>query len=528
MTDIARQIIGLSILPLYLVVTILIGWASRRRVTGSNDFLNASRTLPLWVVAGSFLSSNCGALEIVGLSAVAAQYGVLAFHFYWIGAIPGMVFLGGVMIPIYLRSGVKSLPEYLEQRFDARVRLLNSWLVLCTVTALSGIDIFAMADVLSVVLRWPFTFSACLSAGVVLVYVSIGGLRATIYNELLQLVIIAAGLLPLLFMTKIPLFGMQGEAAPRWHLWKGLPFSSAHGSMDAVGIVVGLGFVLSFSYWCTDFVQIQRALTATSVPSARLVPLLAGFGKLGFSLIVVVPALGAAALLGAHSFTGYNQTLPALMTHSYGPIFLGLGMTALLASLMSGLAANVSAFSAIWTQEIYRPYLRKGLGEPHYIQVGRNAIAVAVVLSVATSYLTAYFRDMMEYVQLVFSLFGAPFFAIFFLGAFTRRTTSLGAIAGLCSGVGVAITYHALAIAGLIHDVSQMGANFHVAIYAFSSAIAVGLFASRPRDRVPASKLDRLVYLPRHRSGDPPLSKTWWMLAGSLLGLCVVLNYVWR
>lgn len=528
MTDFARQLIGLSILPFYLAVTLLIGWASRRRLSGSNDFLNASRTLPLWVVAGSFLSSNCGALEIVGLSAVAAQYGVLAFHFYWIGAIPGMVFLGGVMIPIYLRSGVKSLPEYLQQRFDARVRLLNAWLVLCTVTALSGINIFAMADVLSVVLRWPFTFSACLSAGVVLVYVSIGGLRATIYNELLQLVIIAAGLLPLLFISKIPLFGMQDESASRWHLWKGLPLASAHGSMDAVGVVIGLGLVLSFSYWCTDFVQIQRALTATSVSSARLVPLLAGFGKLGFSLLVVVPALGAAAALGPHAFTGYNQTLPALMKHAYGPILLGLGMTALLASLMSGLAANVSAFSAIWTQEIYRPYLRKGLSEAHYIFVGRIAISVAVVLSVATSYLTANFRDMMEYVQLVFSLFGAPFFAIFFLGAFTRRTTSRGAIAGLCSGVAVAVAYHALAFAGMFHDQSQMGANFHVAIYAFATAIAVSLLASRPDERIPAPKLEKLVYLPRHRSGDPPLSRTWWILACTLLGLCGVLNFLWR
>lgn len=528
MTDLLGKLIGLSILPLYLLITILVGWAAKRRVTGSNDFLNASRALPLWVVAGSFLSSNCGALEIVGLSAVAAQYGVLAFHFYWIGAIPGMVFLGGIMIPIYLRSGVKSLPEYLEQRFDARVRLLNSWLILCTVTALSGIDIYAMSDVLSVVLHWSFTFSACLSAGIVLVYVSIGGLRATIYNELLQLLIISIGLLPLLFMAKVPLFGMSGQTGPHWHLWSGLPFASVHSSMDAIGVVFGLGFVLSFSYWCTDFVQIQRALTAKSVSSARLVPLLAGFGKLGFSLIVIIPALGATAILGDRSFTGYNQTLPALMALSYGPILLGLGMTALLASLMSGLSANVSAFSAIWTQEIYRPYLRKGLGESHYIFAGRMAIVVATVLSVATSYLTAYFRDLMEYVQLVFSLFGAPFFAVFLMGTFTRRATSRGAIIGLSSGVIAAMSYQALVIAGLLDQASQMSANFHEAILAFFTSITVGLLASGLGNRIPATQLDRLVYLPHNRSGDPPLSKLWWILAGTLLAAGGTLSYMWR
>lgn len=518
----------MSILPLYLVITIVIGWASKRLVTGSNDFLNASRALPVWAVAGAFLSANCGALEIVGLSAVAAQYGVLAFHFYWIGAIPAMLFLGGVMIPIYLRSGVKSLPEYLEKRYDARVRLLNAWLILCTITALSGIEIYAMAEVLNVEFNWPFAVSACLSAGVVMIYVVIGGLRATVYNELFQLAIIVIGLLPLLFRTRIALDGFTSRAGPHWHLWTGLPLVSPHGRLDGIAVIIGLGFVLSFSYWCTDFVQIQRALAAKSIQDARLVPLLAGFGKLAFSLIVVVPALGAGSYLGSRMPASYNQILPALMASSYGPILLGLGITALLASLMSGLAANVTAFSAVWTQEIYRPYLRKGAPETHYIGMGRTSAIVAALLSIATSYLAIHFRDLMEYIQLIFSLFAAPFFAVFLMGMFTRKATSTGAIAGLISGVAVAFTYQLLVAFGLFTHGSLMSTNFHTAICAFAMSLAVGLLSSTTAQRRPDEEIAHLIFDYRGYHKHLRLSPTWWILAGLLVAMCAGLNYAWR
>jgi SSS family solute:Na+ symporter len=246
----------MAILPAYLVVTILIGWVSRRTLSGANDFLNASRSLPLWVVAAAFLAANSGALEIVGLSAMAAQYGVQAFHFYWIGAIPAMVFLGAFMMPIYMRSGVQSLPEYLERRFDARVRLINSWFILVMGTALSGIGLYAMAEILHVVFGWTFTAGAFLAAGVVLIYVILGGLRATIYNEVFQLLIIVLGLLPLLrHPTAVYHYASQLTGAPR-HLWLGRPTLSPTANLDQFGVIAGLGFVLSFSYWCTDFVQI--------------------------------------------------------------------------------------------------------------------------------------------------------------------------------------------------------------------------------------------------------------------------------
>jgi solute:Na+ symporter, SSS family len=520
--------LGMAILPLYLIVTILIGWASRRTHSGANDFLNASRSLPLWIVVAAFLSANCGALEIVGLSAMAAQYGVQAFHFYWVGAIPGMVFLAGVMIPVYMRSGVQSLPEYLEKRFDARVRLINSWLILATGTALSGIGLYAIAQVLHVVFGWSFTGGAFLAVGIVLIYVMLGGLRATIYNEVFQLLVIVLGLLPLSYRTATMFHSESHLSGTHWHLWLGLPPLSRAASLDQFGVIVGLGFVLSFSYWCTDFVLIQRALTAKTIAAGRLVPLLAGFGKLGFSLLVIVPSLGAAAFLGRRMPSSFDQTLPALMAASYGPALLGLGMTALLASLMSGLAANVSAFSAVWTEEIYRRSIRRTAPEEHYIRVGRVSIVAAIVLSITTSYLAFYFRDLMEYVQLIFSLFGAPFFAIFLIGIFTRRATSRGAVVGLSCGVVLAVFHHSLVAAGWLVYGSLMSANLYVAMYAFSTALFVGLLFSRTAERKTDAELELLVYRSGQKSESSRASVLWWLLASSLLAACAVLNYLWR
>lgn len=519
--------LGLAVLPLYLISTFVIGWSARRRGIQANDFLNASRSLPLWVIAAAFLSANCGALEIVGLSAVAAQYGVKAFHFYWIGAIPGLVFLSAVMIPVYMRSGVKSLPEYLHRRFDARVRLANAWLVLVAVTALSGIGLYATSEVLHVFFGWPFSGGVLLAALLVLVYVLLGGVRATIYNEVFQLVVIVAGLLPLLTLHTTLFHQAPSRSGDHWHLWSGMPFVAPHASLDGLGVIVGLGFVLSFSYWCTDFVMIQRTLAARTVESARLVPLLAGFGKLGFSILVVAPALGAAAYLGSKTPASYDQTLPALMVASFPPILQGLGMTMLLASLMNGLAANVSAASAVWTEEIYRTSMVKRASERHYIFVGQTVSILSVLLAIAASYLSLYFRDLMEYVQLIFSLCGAPFFAIFMLGVFTRRTTATGALAGLSSGILLAFAHHGLVAVHVLRYGSLMSANFYVAMAAFATSLLVALAASRAQDRKPQQELEALVFSPRAAMlGDA--GWLWWALAGGLLLACGVLNYFWR
>ncbi len=518
----------LAILPAYLLTTIVIGWKSKQRGTASNDFVNASRAMPLWIVVAAFLSANCGALEIVGLSAVAAEYGVQALHFYLIGAIPGMILFSGTMIHVYMRNRIQSLPEYLERRFDARVRLINSWLILAKVASVAGVGLYAMARVLDVVFGWHFTSGALAIAIVVLVYVLLGGLRAAIYNEVLQLAVVVLGLAPLLFETLSKLPNAALRRGPYWHLWTGLQFVSPNGSIDLFGVVVGLGFVLSFSYWCTDFVQVQRALTARSAESGRMVPLLAGFGKLAFAYLVVVPALVAPLFLGSSKVVSFDETLPRLMIACYGPVLLSLGLTALLASLMSGLAANVSAFSAVWTEEIYRTSIRRGACEAHYLLVARIAIVAGVGLSVAISYLCLNFMNLMEFVQLVFSIFGVPFFVVFLIGIFTRWATSTGALAGLLSGTLVSGLFHLLVASGKLVFASSMNASFHAAVYAFCASLAGSVLLSRKAERMSAEKLELLVYKPDSEGRSPGAMVRWWILAGLLLVLCAALNYLWR
>jgi SSS family solute:Na+ symporter len=528
LTTLLANLSRLAILPLYLLATITIGWKSRRRGGAANDFVNASRALPLWIVISAFLSANCGALEIVGLSAVAAQYGVQAFHFYLIGAIPGMVVFGGAMIPVYMRSSIQSLPEYLERRYDARVRLINSWLILAKVVCVAGVGLYAMAKVLDVVFGWHFTSGALFIGIVVLIYVLLGGLRAAIYNEVLQLAVVVLGLTPLLFRTAGKLPDAAARIGSRWHLWTSLHPVSPDGSIDLFGVILGLGCVLSFSYWCTDFVQVQRALTARSAEAARLVPVLAGFGKLAFACLVVVPALAAPAFLHSSQSASFDETLPRLMVACYGPALLSLGLTALLASLMSGLAANVSAFSAVWTEEIYRTSIRRTASEKHYVLVARISIAAGIGLSMAVSYLCLNFKNLMEFVQMVFSIFGVPFFVVFLIGIFTRWATSTGALAGLLCGTTAASVFHLLVAARCLIFASSMNASFHAAVYAFCASLAGAILFSKKAQRISADQLELLVFAPGMGHETRQSSILWWTLACLLLALCAAFNYLWR
>lgn len=522
---------GLTILPLYFLITIVIGWISRRQSTTANAYLNASRSLPLWIVTAAYLAANCGALEIVGLSAMAAQYGVQAFNFYWIGAIPAMIFLSLWMMPVYRRSGVRSVPQYLELRYGPGLRLLNAGVLATTTLLLAGISLYAMAQVLLAVMGLSFAESILLSAGVVLIYVLLGGIKATIYNEVFQLLVMLAGLLPLAFFCLHRKIVPDGTAGlPRWHLWLGSPLVSRAAPLDVLGVVFGLGFILSFSYWCTDFVLMQRAFTARTEMAARQVPLWAGFGKLLFSLIVVVPGLLAYQRIpGLGHSQRFDQALPALMTIVYGPAMLGVGLTALLASLMSGLAANVSAFAAIWTEDIYRARIVKHRSDSHYLTVGRIAAATAISISLLTSYIDFLFGSLMEHVQLIFSVFGAPFWAIFLLGMSTRRTNQRGAIAGFLSGTAVALTHLAATSFGWLHYGSVMNANFHVAIYAFCTAIAVGWLVSLIGPaRVPQHSANSLVFEWRAGSTQTGRNRLLLILSAVLTAVCLTLNWIWR
>jgi SSS family solute:Na+ symporter len=519
---------GLIVLPLYFGVTIFIGWLAGRSPQSAQSYLSASRSLPLWVVTAAYLAANCGALEIVGLSAMAAQYGVQAFQFYWIGAIPGMIFLALWMMPVYRRSGVRSVPEYLEKRYGPSLRLINACVLGTTMLLLGGISLYAMAQTLEVMVGLSFTASISIAGGVVLLYVLLGGIKATIYNEVFQLAVMVAGIAPIAWIVmRRGLLHAGGVEGAKLHLWSTLPMASTAAPLDVVGVVVGLGFVLSFGYWCTDFVQMQRAFTARTEVEARQVPLWAGLGKLGFSMIVVLPGLAAARLLPSLGHgQRFDQALALLMTKYYGPILLALGLTALAASLMSGLAANVSAFAAIWTEDIYRSRLRRHETDRHYLLMGRVAAFVAVVVCLCASYIDFLFSNLMEHVQLIFSIFGSPFWAIFLMGMTSRRVTEKGAVVGFLSGTAIALLHLLAFTSGWIRYGSVMNANFHAAIYAFCTAVVIGWGVSLVGPA--ASNIDGGKDVLRFGSVGMKGGGWLWFLAGSLLVSCVLLNWYWR
>ena len=517
---------GIFILLGYFAATILIGWFSRRAKLSANSFLNATHSLSLPVVTISYLAANCGALDILGLNAAAAQYGVQAFHFYWIGAIPALIFLSLWVMPVYRRSGIRSVPEYFEKRFGPDVRLLNACIVAIIRLLLAGINLYAMAQVLQAILGLPFLSGILLSSAIVLATVLAGGIRATIYNSILQLGLMLAGLMPLVFHYVQGRQSLPFSAdAMRTLLWTASPFYSSSSAFDAIGVVVGLGFVLSFGYWCTDFVLMQRAFTARTNSGARMVPIWSGFGKLGFSMIGVLPGLAAAAHIpGLGTSVRYDQALPLLMRMTYSPLMLGIGFTALVAGLMAGFAANISAFSALWTEDIYRCSIRSDASESHYLWMGRWAYVFAVVMGGFTSYLTMLFGNLMEHIQLLFSIFASPFWAIFLLGICARRVNARGAIAGFISGACIGLVHLAAFALGLIRYGSVMNMTFHGAIYSFLTALIVGLLASRGEIRETQRRILVLDASIAFSAEALPI----WCLSAALLTIAVVLNVYWR
>lgn len=525
-----RILTGLAILPLYLLATIFIGWLARRKNPSANAFLSATGSLSLPVVVAAYLAANCGALEIVGLSALAAEYGVEAFHFYWIGAIPAMIFLAMWLMPVYRSSGIKSLPEYLDERYGSAVRLLYACVQAVTMLLLAGISLYAMAQMMEVAFGWNFVRSILISAGVVLVYTLLGGVRATIYNEVFQLGVMIAGMAPLAIRS-IQLSHLFDSSSTtfRDHLWRQLPTAAPSAQLDKLGVVFGLGFVLSFGYWCTDFVLMQRAFAAKTEVQARQVPLLAGFGKLLFSGLVVLPGLAAHSMLtGLGHGQRFDQALPSLMKMLYGPAMLGLGLTALAASLMSGFAANISAFAAIWTEDIYRAYLYRGGADRHYLHVGRGALIAATALSGLASYLTFFFTNLMENVQLIFSVFGSPFWAVFLLGLSSRRTTWRGAMVGLIGGIVLALLHLGAVAYGFLHYGSILSSDFYGAMYAFLATVLIAVAVDyRGASASDAVVRNRMVLTWRAaRTGRGVV--TLWILSTLLLTGCALLNWIVR
>ncbi|HEX4038810.1 MAG TPA: sodium/solute symporter [Acidobacteriaceae bacterium] len=515
----------------YLAATLVVGYLARQRRETSAQFLHARGRLPSVVTSLAFLAANCGALEIVGLVATSAKYGALALHFYWLGAIPAMLFLALFMMPVYMRSGAMTVPDFLRVRFGPATHILSAAFLAAMMAFVAGIGLYAISWVLHVFLGAGFFSIAVAATAVVLCYVLVGGLQATIYNEVLQLALVIAGLIPLSWAVLHDFHGLEGlrQRLPPGmvHLWISQPLVQPHSTMDDLGLVAGLGFILGCGYWCTDFLLIQRALAARSAAGPINTPLFAAVPKMFFPILVVVPGLAAAVLLRGSGITRYDQALPFLMRHYYGRTLLGLGIAAVLASLMSGLAGNINALSTVWTHDLYRQYLRRGRSDAHYLRVGRLTAVAASVLSLLTAWICFRYNDLMDYLQLLFSLFNAPLFAIFLLGMFTTWATPAAGFWGLLGGLLVAAIHHLAVALGLIHYGSQMLADFYGAIYGWSGGLLVAVVVSRFTPARPIEELKGITWSTQQgsRVRVPGLS---WVLAGFVLTACAALNYIFR
>ncbi|MEU1358402.1 sodium:solute symporter family protein [Micromonospora zamorensis] len=474
------------ILALYFVTVLGVGFAARRAIRTSVDFFLSGRSLPAWVTGLAFVSANLGALEIIGMAANGAQYGVMTVHYYWIGAVPAMVFLGIVMMPFYYGSKVRSVPEYLRLRFNRPTHLLNALSFAVAQVLIAGVNLYALALVMQALLGWPLWTAVVVGAAIVLAYITIGGLSGAIYNEVLQFFVILAGLIPVTVIGLVKVGGVNGlmdavrdtklgEAG--LHAWQDTGSTANPLGAQWIGIVFGLGFVLSFGYWTTNFAEVQRALSAKNMSAARRTPIIAAYPKLFIPLVTIIPGLVALVTvkgLGAESGDlQYNNAIPLLMRDLLPNGVLGVAVTGLLASFMAGMAANVSGFNTVFTYDIWQAYVRPGRSDDYYLRIGRWATVGAVVIGIGTAFIAAGFSNIMNYIQALFSVFNAPLFATFIIGMFWKRMTALAGFWSLLLGTLVSLSLYLLYKGGVIHFNSDLEESFWGAGLAFATAVVV-------------------------------------------------------
>jgi SSS family solute:Na+ symporter len=572
--------IDYAIMAVYFAAVLGVGFALKRMMRTSTDFFLSGKSLPAWVTGLAFISANLGAQEVIGMGASGAKYGIATSHFYWVGAVPAMLFVGLFMMPFYYGSRVRSVPEYLKLRFDEKTRTLNAVTFAAMTVFSSGISMYAMGKLFNLLLGWSFNVSVLVSAAIVLAYVSFGGLTSAIYNEVLQFFLIVFGFAPLVYLGLRSVGGWDGlterlnaasvtaglPEGAYTHAWRGLGDAATNPiGVEWFGLVMGLGFVLSFGYWCTDFLVVQRAMAADSMTAARRTPLIAAFPKMVFPFLVILPGMIALALtIGASPGAGmipaklaadgtplidaagrtvldYDMATPMMLVRLFPSGMLGLGLTALLASFMSGMAGNVTAFNTVWTYDIYQSHIRPGASDQHYLWMGRAATVGGILLSIAAAYVAGSFNNIMDLLQLVFAFVNAPLFATFALGMFWKRSTGHGAFWGLVAGTLGAMLHHGLTLAvgsvpgvkggyfGLVHTYrSELAQTFWTAIVAWTTCFVVTIVISlvtRPR---PDSELEGLVYslTPKPKDQDLPWYKRPTAMALIVIVLLAGLNLV--
>ena len=513
--------VDLAIIVFYFALVLAIGFYLKERANTGEDFFMAGREMTAWIAGLSFLSANLGSLELMGWAGSAYQYGILAAHWYWIGAIPAMLFLALVMMPFYYISKTHSVPGYLKLRFGESSRALSSVSFAFMTVLMSGINMYSMALVLKIVLGWNINFSIWVSAGTVAIYVALGGLRSAIFNEVLQFVLIWAGALLIPILGLIEAGGWSGlkarittnASAEYTHLWSTLGSAKDNPmGIHWTGIVFGLAAVISMGYWTTDFLVVQRVLTAKDMRAAKMAPIIGAAFKMFVPFIVILPGLLALAVLpmklmpeaqaiatGGHS---YNEVLPLMLARYCGPGLLGLGITALIAGFMSGMAGNVSAFTTVWTYDIYRAFIKKDASDHHYVNMGRWCTVLGVAISIGTAYLVMDFKSIMDYVQALFSFFIAPLFATVILGMLWKRASPAGGFWGLLAGTASSVAMwawvkmdpSALRYIALSPYAKDMAENMYRALWSCIICAFVTVIVSLLTTPKPESELKGLVY----------------------------------
>lgn len=538
MDNITLHVIDYAVMAIYFVFVLGIGWALKKYMKSSAQFLEGGKSMPSWITGLAFISANLGALEVFGMGASGAKYGLMTAHFYLIGAIPAMIFLALFMMPFYYGSKARSVPEYLKLRFDEKTRGFNAFSFAVMTVFASGISMFALARLMEVMLNWNFHYSIIASAIIVLVYTYLGGLKSAIYNEVLQFFLIVIGFLPLVIIGLEDVGGWSGlsaqldmvainngfEAGTWTSTWKHLG-SAADNPMgvDWIAMFMGLGFVLAFGYWCTNFLVVQRAMAAQSMSGARRTPLIGALPKMFLPILVIVPGMIAIAimnrpentlmLIGNQGQTDYNMIIPSMLVHYYPTGLLGLGITALMASFMSGMAGNVTAFNTVFTYDIYQTYIRPGKSDSHYLKIGQFATVFGILVSIGAAYIAANFNNIMDFLQLIFAFVNAPLFATFMLGMFWKRTTGNAAFVGLLSGTLAAALHYGLTlaegkgawIATLVEYPSGMAQGFWTAIYAWTVCFVVTVVLSLLTKQLKTNEeLQGLVYSLTPKTYDEP------------------------